>query len=49
MDALGARLSQMDVMGAHCLIQFLLDYKLQLFDQLLAHCCKHYIYCLMES
>ena len=49
MDALGACSSQMDVMGAHRLIQFLLDCKLQLLDQLLAHCCKHYIYRPMES
>ena len=49
MDVLGAHLSQKDVMGAHRLIQFLLDCKLQLLDQLLAHCCKDYIYCLMES
>ena len=49
MDVLGARWSQKDVMGAHRLIQFLLDCKLQLLDQLLAHCCKHYIYRLMES
>ena len=49
MGALDVPLSQEDVMGAHRLIQLLLDCKLQLLDQLLAHCCKHYIYCLMES
>ena len=48
MDVLGAPLTQTDVMGAHPLIQFLLECKHQLLDQLLAHCCKHYIYHLME-